>query len=75
MGDSPENVLALRGSCNPHRKRLGGGIAFRWDCSRAEQTMKENKSEEMEKAGGFLTIPCFSSVHRRWTPYPAAQAV
>jgi hypothetical protein len=37
--------------------------------------MKENKSEEMEKAGGFLTIPCFSSVHRRWTPYPAAQAV
>jgi hypothetical protein len=75
MGDSPENVLALRGSCNPHRKRLGGVIVFRWDYSRAEQTMKENKSEEMEKAGGFLTIFCFSCIHRRWTPYPAAQAV
>jgi hypothetical protein len=75
MEDSPDNVLALLGSCLSHRKRLGGGIAFRWDCSRAGETMKENKSEEMVKAGGFLTILCFSWVHRRWTPYSAAQAV
>jgi hypothetical protein len=75
MGDSPENVLALRGACLSHRKRLGGGIAFRRDCSRAEQTMKENKSEEMVKAGGFLTILCFHCVHRRWTPDPSPQTV
>jgi hypothetical protein len=45
-----KKVLTEPGSCISARKRRGGRIGFRWDCSRAEETLTEKNSEEKVKA-------------------------